>query len=195
MQIYNVGFRAIAPSTGVPLITLFTNAAGSSTTSTGRSLLILEIDIEGAANSSNYTELGLYRLLAPTGAASSTFTASTTSIPQNVDQLTGTGGTAASLSPAAQCTVTNGAFAAGSTFPGGFSGVSAFNTNSPLHVIGLNVNGQRYFWRANPNLSNAIVVPGTGVVSTSQYSGAISLVSIAAGTSPNVSGRIQFAEL
>ena len=164
MQIYNVGFR---PSTGVPLITLFTNAAGSSTTSTGRSLLIFEIDI----------------------------TASTTSIPQNVDQLTGTGGTAASLSPAAQCTVTNGAFAAGSTFPGGFSGVSAFNTNSPLHVIGLNVNGQRYFWRANPNLSNAIVVPGTGVVSTSQYSGAISLVSIAAGTSPNVSGRIQFAEL
>jgi len=73
MQIYNVGFR---PSTGVPLITLFTNAAGSSTTSTGRSLLIFEIDI----------------------------TASTTSIPQNVDQLTGTGGTAAPLSPAAHGT-------------------------------------------------------------------------------------------
>ena len=192
MLVYNVSATFTSSlTTTVPIATVFTNTAAASNVVTGRSVLILEIDVEGSGNASNYMEFGFYRLAVPTGTATSaTFTQSAALTPQCVDQNTNAPGT---LSPAAQCTWTSGTFAAGSTYPAGLTPGSF--VAQPVHRFGVNVNGQRYFWRANPNLSNAIIVPGSGVVSNLSYAGALSLVPISVASSPNVSFRIQFAEL
>jgi hypothetical protein len=96
-----------------------------------RSFGIIELDAEGAGTASAYTETGVYRV---TGAGV-------------------TGGGAITPTPV------NPALAA-------FGGVVDTTwTTQPtvgalIHTMPINSNGQRYFWRAMPNLSNAIWSPG-----------------------------------
>src|SRR5258708_7702633 len=103
-----------------------------------RSTLLLEWDFEGAGNSSVYNEFGLFRVT-----TQGTGTAPGTTVPQP----------------------TNAQFAA---YSGTFNTGGAWGTAQPVlgavpvRSIGINANGQRVFWRCNPNLSNAIVIPGGG---------------------------------
>ena len=99
-----------------------------------RSFCILEIDIEGAGAASAFTELGLYRV----GTAGITGSGAVVPAPVNPAQpaFGGVVNTAWSTQPV----------------------VGALVQNIPL-----NSNGQRYFWRAMPNLQNAIWSPGGAV--------------------------------
>jgi hypothetical protein len=104
-----------------------------------RSNLLTEVDAEGAGTTSAFQEFGLYRV-ATAGA---------------------TGGGAITpvvAGPAPNLTGTTPALA--------WSG-TCFTTWATQPVLGaliknvpLNLNGQRYFWRCNPNLNNAISIPG-----------------------------------
>ena len=111
-----------------------------------KSILITEIDAEGMGTTSAANETGIYRV----GTAGTT------------------GGGAVTPTP---LTPTHPAFG-GTAF--------ASYTTQPIkgaliHNIPINGNGQRYFWRANPNLNNAIPVSGgnnaTGSISIFTISG------------------------
>jgi hypothetical protein len=150
-------------NTRIPQFTLAatTTAFGTIIAAAARSFLITELDFEGMGTASAFNEIGLYRVgtAGVTGASALTFT--------SVD--------ANSSIPAFQGT----GFAAYTTQP--IAG--ALLMNMPL-----NSNGQRYFWRCNPNLNNALVVPGGNNAAAS-----VMLAPIA-GTG-SVGGRIQLAEL
>lgn len=124
-----------------------------------RSFGILELDAEGAGTASAYTETGIYRV----GTAGATGGGAITPIPVNPAQ------------PA-------------------FGGVVDTTwTTQPtigalIHTLGLNSNGQRYFWRAMPNLSNAIWSPGGAVAA-----GTISVRPIT--ISGNITVRVQVGEI
>jgi hypothetical protein len=125
-----------------------------------RSFGILEIDAQGQGTASAANEIGIYRV----GTAG----------------VTGGGAiTPAPISP---------------TSPA-FTGVvnTTWSTQpvvgAVVHQIGLNANGQRYFWRCNANLNNAIWSPG-GANAAGSLSCGRSLV----GTS-NASLRVQVAEI
>jgi len=135
---------------------------------TNRSWLLLEIDVEGQGTTSANAEFSLFRTV--TTAASGALTTVVTAQP--VD------------SP-----VTATAFS-GSAGQGAFATTQATLATAPLMSFGLNANGQRYFWRANPNLNNAIVVPGTATA----LLGGLALVQTA-GTLSAVTARLQIAEL
>lgn len=148
----------------IPQVTISgaTTVIGTITPGTNRSFLILEIDFQGMASASAVNELGLYR------------TANTYVTP----------GTALAFvlvdSPNTSPT---------------FSGVGAVSyTTAPtlgslVHSFGLNANGQRYFWRCNPNLNNAIVVPGTATGLTN----GVTFAGISGASS--IAGRLQLGEL
>lgn len=133
MIVYNLARQSVTLSGTTPFLTVVPGAA--------RSFLILEIDAEGMGNASAANEAAIYRVLAAgTGAA----TAITTGVIA-VDNPNMTGTTPAlAFSGAA-----NASYA--TTQP---------TLSSLLHNVPFNSNGQRYFWRANANLNNAIVVPG-----------------------------------
>jgi hypothetical protein len=99
-----------------------------------RSFGILELDAEGAGTTSAYTETGVYRV----GTAGVTGGGAITPAPVNPAQAAfgGTVNTTWSTQPV----------------------IGALIQSMPL-----NSNGQRYFWRAMPNLSNAIWSPGGAV--------------------------------
>lgn len=125
-----------------------------------RSFIVLEVDVEGDGNTSTYNEAGIYRV----GTAG----------------VTGGGAiTPAPLSPTAPA----------------FTGVvnTTWSTQpvvgALIHNIPVNANGQRYFWRANPNLNNALFSPGGAVAA-----GTLSVGRSISGTS-NVSIRLQVAEI
>jgi len=126
-----------------------------------RSFMLLEMDIEGMATASATNELGFYRIgtAGVTGSSALTFT--------TVEGL--------SSNPAFSGT----GFAAYSTQP---------IKGALIHNFGLNANGQRYFWRCNPNLNNAIVIPGGNNAAAS-----IGLFPISG--SSVITGRLQIAEL
>lgn len=124
-----------------------------------RSFGILELDAEGAGTTSAYTELGLYRV--------------------TTAGATGSGAVVpAPVNPAMPA----------------FGGVVNTGwTTQPvvgalIHNMPLNSNGQRYFWRAMPNLSNAIWSPGGAVAA-----GTLSIRPIT--ISGNSSLRVQLAEI
>lgn len=131
-----------------------------------RSLLIVEFEIEGDGTASAYNEVGLYRISANGTTGSSAVTPITVESPN----MTGT-------TPAL-------AFS-GNVYT---AWVSQPTTSSLIQQVGVNSNGQRAFWRANANLSNAITVPGGG-----STGGTISVRAVN-GTG-SVSVRVQFAEL
>ena len=124
-----------------------------------RSFGILELDAEGAGTTSAYTEMGLYR----------------------VTTAGATGGGAIVPTPV------NPAQPA-------FGGVVDTTwTTQPtigalIHTMPINSNGQRYFWRAMPNLSNAIWSPGGAVAA-----GTVSVRPIT--ISGNTTVRVQVAEI
>lgn len=126
-----------------------------------RSFMLTEIDVNGQATASAVNEVGIYRV----GTAGAT------------------GGGALTFTP------TEG-LASNPAFSG--TGFGSYTTQpikgALIHNFGLNANGQRYFWRCNPNLNNAIVVPGGNVAA-----GTIALFPVS-GTSV-VTGRLQIAEL
>jgi len=135
-----------------------------------RSFLLLEIDIEGLGSSSSQCEFGFYR----------------------------TNNTSTVL------TLLNGYPTDVNSSPQAFSGVSGQGpgTTAPtagtlVHEFGLNAFGQRYFWRANPNLNNAILCSGVSTNNGStSFSGGLILQQIS-GTPANsqIGGRIQIGEL
>jgi len=158
MMIYNVQRQNIALSTTADFMTIISGAT--------RSFLILEIDAEGDGTSSLYNEFGIYRV----GTAGSTGGGAITPVAIDSPNMTGTT-PAIALSGVVDTTWT--------TQP---------TLGSLIHQCPINNNGQRYFWRANPNLSNAIVCPGGA-----NAAGTISVRSIT-GTG-NTSIRLQIAEL
>ena len=124
-----------------------------------RSFGILELDAEGAGTTSAYTEMGLYRVTT----AGTTGSGAVTPVPVNPAQA-GFGGTV-------------------------FSGWTTQPTIGALiHTMPINSNGQRYFWRAMPNLSNAIWSPGGAVAA-----GTVSIRPIT--VSGNTTVRVQVAEI
>lgn len=158
-----------------------TSAAGALTTGnisaiifpgTNRSFVISEIDLEGFGIASATAEFAWFRTIttAAAGAATTTLTAVPTVSLATPPAFTGT----AAQSGYATTQPTIGAPA-----------------STAVHNCPLNQNGQRYFWRANPNLDNAIDCPGTA---TALLNGLV-LVQIGGGGVIPMSGRVQIKEI
>ena len=124
-----------------------------------RSFCILELDAEGAGTTSAYTEMGIYRVTT----AGATGASAITPVPVNPAQ------------PAFGGTV----FAGWTTQP---------VVGALIQTMPINSNGQRYFWRAMPNYSNAIWSPGGAVAA-----GSISIRPIT--ISGNTTVRVQVGEI
>lgn len=124
-----------------------------------RSFGIIEIDAEGDGTSSGYNEAGIYRV----SSAGTTGSGAITPSPIN---------------PALP--------AAGFTVDTAWTGQPT--VGALVHNIPINANGQRYFWRAMPNLSNVIWSPGGAVAA-----GSLSVRSVS-GTA-NISLRLQIGEI
>lgn len=124
-----------------------------------RSMLLLELDFQGQGNASGANELGIYRV----GTAGSTSSNGLTITPVHPSYPTA-----------------------------GVTGFFTYGTQpvagALIHPFGLNSNGQRYFWRCNPNLNNAIVAPGGAVA-------AASLAIFPISGSGSMTGRLQVMEL
>ena len=136
-----------------------TTALGTIIGAATRSMLIRELDFQGMGNASGANELGLYRVGTAGVTGSNALTFSPTH--PSAPAFAGTGFFTYSTQPIAGALV---------------------------HPLGLNTNGQRYFWRANPNLDNAIVCPGGNNAAAS-----IAVFPIS-GSGTGV-GRIQLSEL
>lgn len=136
-----------------------TTALGTIIAAAVRSLLVLELDFQGQGNASGANELGLYRV----GTAGVTGSNALTFTPTHPSYpaFAGTGFFTYATQPIAGALV---------------------------HPFGLNSNGQRYFWRCNPNLNNAIVLPGGNNAAAS-----LSVFPIAG--SGTMTGRLQVMEL
>lgn len=124
-----------------------------------RSFLVLEVDLQGRGAASADNEVVLCRV----GTAGATGATALTFTPVDPTDpaFSGTG------------------FGAYTTQP---------LTGAVVHNVPLNSNGQRYFWRANSSLNNAIVVPGGN-----NAAGSLALFPVT-GTG-SVGGRLQIAEL
>ena len=158
MIIYNVSVAGTLAATTTAIATIIGGAS--------RSFLILELDFEGMATASATNEIGIYRVGTAGVTGSSALTFSSVEAPN----MTGT-------TPALAFSGTG--FAAYSTQP---------IKGALIHNFGLNANGQRYFWRCNPNLNNAITVPGGN-------NAAASVTIMPISGSSVVAGRLQIAEL
>ena len=127
-----------------------------------RSFLILEVDFEGMGTSSGANELGIYRVATAGVTGSNALTFTGTDSP-NVGAVTFSG-------------------------TGFFTYATQPVAGALVHSFGFNTNGQRYFWRANPNLNNAIVVPGGN-----NAAGSVAVFPVSGGGTGV--GRVQIAEL
>jgi|SRR5579871_5750737 len=158
MIFYNVQRQNVALSSSADFMTIIAGAS--------RSLLVVEFELEGDGTASAYNEVGIYRV----ATAGSTGAGAITPVTVESPNMTGT-------TPALA-----------------FSGLvyTGWTTQptlgSLIQQVGVNSNGQRAFWRANANLSNAITVPGGNNAAASLSVRGIN------GTG-NVSVRVQFAEL
>lgn len=148
---YTARFAGTLAATTTALLTIISGA--------NRSFLMTEIDVQGQGTSSAANELGIYRV----GTAGATGSSAVTPVPKVAPNLTGT-------TPAVAFSGT--AFQAYTTQP---------VAGALVHNIPLNANGQRYFWRANPNLNNAISVPGGNNAAGSLAVFPISGTSVVAG--------------
>lgn len=136
---------------------------------TNRSFLITEIDWEGYGTSSGDAEFALFRTI--TSAAAGALTT----------VLVGQPTTSVATQPAFS----------GSAGQGSFATTQPTLASAPLMVFGCNANGQRYFWRANPNLDNAVDVPGTATA----LLGGIAIVQIGGTAAIAAGGRVQVSEI
>lgn len=155
---YNVRIAGTLGATTTAIATIISGAT--------RSFLLTEVDLNGQAIASAANELGVYRVATAgvTGASPLTFT------PVYAPNMTGT-------TPALAFSGTG--FGSYTTQP--VAGALA-------HNVPCNGNGQRYFWRCNPNLNNAISVPGGN-------NAAGSLAVFPLSGSSLFSGRLQLNEL
>lgn len=138
---------------------------------TNRSSLITEIDLEGFGVASATSEFAFFRTI--TAAAAGAFGTALTPNPN----------TSLGTQPVYSGSAGQGAFATTQPTIGAFSTIVK---NMPL-----NANGQRYFWRANPNLDNAIDLPGTA---TALLNGLV-IVQIGGSAVAPMAGRIQVKEI
>lgn len=159
MIIYNVRTPHSA-STGFT-VGVTTTALGTVISSSTRSFLVLELDFEGTGTSSGANELGIYRVGTAGVTGTNALTFVSTDANATIPTFAGTGFFTYATQPIA---------------------------GTLVHSFGINTNGQRYFWRCNPNLNNAIVVPGGNVAA-----GSISVFPISGGGTGV--GRLQIAEL
>jgi hypothetical protein len=159
MIIYNVRVSGALSAVLTPIATIIAGAI--------RSFLVLEVDLEGMGTASQANEVAICRVATAgvTGSSALVFT------PTDQPNMTGT-------TPALAFSGTG--FAAYATQP---------LTGAVVQNIPINANGQRYFWRANANLNNAIPVQGGNNAASSI---ALFPVNTAGGT---VTGRIQLAEI
>lgn len=158
MMIYNTAIGGTLAATTTAIATIISGAT--------RSYMLLEIDVNGQATASATNEVGIYRV----GTAGATGSSAMTFTPVDSPNMTGT-------TPAIAFSGT------------GFGGYTTQPIKGALvHNFGLNANGQRYFWRCNPNLNNAIVVPGGN-----NAAGSLTVMPISG--SSVVTGRLQIAEL
>lgn len=121
--------------------------------------LVTELDFEGMGTSSAAQELGIYRV----GTAGTT------------------GGTALTAVPV------NAGYAAWSGTAFGSYGTQPLK-GALVQNVPINANGQRYFWRCNPNLNNAISMPAGNVAAASLAGFTISGTGV-------VTGRVQLAAI
>lgn len=135
---------------------------------TNRSFLITEIELQGQGVASAAGEYSLFRTI--TTAAVGALTLVVT--PKPVTSL-----------------ATQPAFS-GSAGQGAFATTQPTLEATPTYDFGDNANGQRYFWRANPNLDNAIDMPGTA---TALLNGVVLVQTV--GTLSPVSARFQIKEI
>lgn len=136
---------------------------------TNRSFLLTEIDAQGQATASANSEFAIFRTI--TTAAVGALTTVVT--PQPTTSV-----------------ATNPTFS-GSAGQGSFATTQCTLAGAPIFTFGLNANGQRYFWRANPNLDNAIDVPGTA---TALLNG-LALVQIGGSAAIAAGFRLQLSEI
>jgi hypothetical protein len=159
MIIYNFRVSGALSAVLTPIVTIISGAI--------RSFLVLEVDLEGMGTASQANEVGIYRV----GTAGVTGSGAITPTATDLPNMTGT-------TPALAFSGT--AFASYATQP---------LAGALIQNIPINANGQRYFWRANANLNNAIPVQGGN-----NAAGSIALfpINTAGGT---VTGRVQVAEI
>ena len=158
MIIYNVRVAGTVGATTTALATLIADSA--------RSFLLLEVDLQGQGSASAPNEIGVYRV----GTAGVTGGSALTFSPIDTPNMTGT-------TPAL-------------AFSG--TGFGSYTTQpvagALVHNIGLNANGQRYYWSAANNLLRAIPVPGGN-------NAAASIALFPLSGSSIFSGRLQIAEI
>lgn len=136
---------------------------------TNRSFLLTEIDLEGFGTASATSEFAFFRTITTAAAGAAT----TTLTPQPTVSL-----------------ATNPSFT-GTAAQSGYATTQPTLAAAPIKNCPLNQNGQRFFWRANPNLDNALDIPGTA---TALLNG-LCLVQIGgAGVIP-MCGRLQIKEI
>ena len=121
--------------------------------------LLTEIDMEGMGTSSAAQELGIYRV----GTAGTT------------------GGTALTAVP------TNAGYTAWSGTAFGSYSVQPLK-GALVQNVPINANGQRYFWRCNPSLNNAISMPAGNVA-------AASIAGFTLSGTGTLTGRLQLAAI
>jgi len=174
MIIYNFNFPIFTATTLTPvaggLQGATQGALGIIFPGTNRSFVLLEIDVEGSGSSSAPVTIGVFRTI--TSAAAGALTTVITGQPT------------VSLG-------TNPSFS-GSAGQGNFATTQATLAGAALFNLSANANGQRYFWRANPNINNAVDFPGTA---TALLNGLFIAQVVAAGTAAAaLQARIQIAE-
>lgn len=174
MIIYNFNFPIFTAASLVPVAGGLTSGSvylGIIFPGTNKSFLLLEVDVEGSGSSSAPSTFSIFRTI--TSAASGALTT----------VITGQPTVSLSSNPAFTGSAGQGSFA---TTQATLASASAFNLSA-------NANGQRYFWRANPNLSNALDVPGTA---TALLNGIALVQVVATGTSVIAAqARIQVGEI
>ena len=156
MIIYNIIRSSVTMAGTTPLFTIVPGA--------GRSCLLMELDFEGMGTASAANEIGIYRVAAAGTGAATAIANTPTAVEGSTGTLTFSG--AVNLSYA-------------TTQP-------TFAATAIVHNMPLNSNGQRYFWRCNPNLNNAIVMPSIAIPG---------LVFAPISGTGSVSGRVQIAEM
>jgi hypothetical protein len=173
MIIYNFNFPIFTPAALVAVAGGLTTGSvytGIIFPGTNKSFALLEIDVEGSGSSSAPATFSIFRTIttAAAGALTTVIAGQSTVSLSSPPAFTGSAG--------------QGTFA---TTQPTLAGAALFNLSA-------NANGQRYFWRANPNINNAIDFSGTPTA----LLGGLALVQVVAtGTSAIAAqARIQIAE-
>lgn len=172
MIVYNFSFPIFTPASLVAVAggVITAGSLGIIFPGTNRSFICLEIDVEGSGSSSAPSTFSVYRTIttAAAGALATVVTGKSTAQPSTVPTFTGSAG------------------------QGVFATTQPTLATSPEFNLSANANGQRYFWRANPNLNNAMTWPGTA---TALLNGLCLVQVVASGTAAMAAqARIQIAE-